>query len=141
MNTFLLSSLSLLIGTFSGFFLCSIINRRIRVKSDNPVLAIFSGVVNDEEKIKLYQKSAIPLAEKAGLELLGASSPPQVLEGEWPFEGFVVIERFSSLEALNRYRNSNEYLEARKLRDASATMNFVICVEDVSGKESSNDNV
>ena len=97
---------------------------------EGPIIAIFCGEVFDKEKIKAYQSAAIPLAEQAGLELLGSAEPPIVWEGNWPFDGFVVTERFSSLTAFKDYQNSQEYLLVKRLRDEAANMHAVILLAD-----------
>ncbi|MDC1512724.1 DUF1330 domain-containing protein [Porticoccaceae bacterium] len=100
----------------------------------NPVYLIVSSKVHDDEKLKLYQKEAIPLAEKAGMEVLSVTESPEVLEGEWPHKGILVIEKFDSMEDLKAYRNSDAYLAARKHVEGPgvADLDFVIAVEALS---------
>ena len=83
----------------------------------------------DPEKHKVYQKAAIPLAEKAGLKFLAAAEP-EVLAGNWPFQGAVVIEKFQSMSAVKQYWFSDEYQEAKKLLDGADIRDFTILIEE-----------
>ena len=96
---------------------------------EHPVIGIYSGVIHDEQKIKDYQKVAIPLAEKAGLRVLGHSEVPEVIEGAWPYSGFIVIEQFASRKAWQEYRESEAYQEAKRIRDTALKMDFVVAID------------
>ena len=52
----------------------------------------------------------------------------QVLEGKWPYQGRVAVERFRSMKALLDFWNSPEYQKAKKFRSEA---NFIIAVEAV----------
>jgi uncharacterized protein (DUF1330 family) len=126
-----------LIGTFiAGYCMakfCSL-PRLLKRKSDfddKPVIAIFCGKINNKEKFKCYQNIAMPLAKSAGLEMIGYSEYPIVIEGDWPFDSGVAVERFSSMKALTNYRNSPEYQQAKKVRDKAGTLDFAIAIEIV----------
>jgi uncharacterized protein (DUF1330 family) len=85
----------------------------------------------DPEKQKAYSAKAGPLAKAAGLELLArgeSGRTVQVLEGKWPYEGAVAVEKFRSMKALTDFWNSKDYQEAKKLRQEA---NFIIAVEAV----------
>jgi uncharacterized protein (DUF1330 family) len=63
------------------------------------------------------------------MELLGAGesgSTLQVLEGKWPYQGRVAVEKFRSMKALLDFWNSKAYQEARKFRTEA---NVIIAVE------------
>ncbi|SDL94985.1 DUF1330 domain-containing protein [Aliiruegeria lutimaris] len=84
------------------------------------------------ENMAKYRDVAIPLAQQAGLELLGAGiagSTLQVLEGKWPYEGQVVVERYNSMEALLDFWNAADYQQLRQQMLTEA--NFIIAVEAV----------
>jgi uncharacterized protein (DUF1330 family) len=53
-----------------------------------------------------------------------------VLEGEWPYEGFFIIEKYPSMEALKTFWYSPGYQEAIKLRQGFRKTNFIIAVEE-----------
>ena len=65
--------------------------------------------------------------KKAGLEFLAVGNSDegiQVLEGTWPFNGLVVIEKYDSMDALLKFWNSPEYRKAKKLRDGLMDCQF-----------------
>ena len=85
----------------------------------------------DPEKQKAYGAKAGPLARAAGMQLLArgqSGSTVQVLEGKWPYDGAVAVEKFRSMKALLDFWNSKDYQEAKKLRQEA---NFIIAVEAV----------
>lgn len=99
------------------------------MSKDKSVYMIINGRILDHEKLENYKKIAIPLAKKAGAEAL-AFSHPLVLQGDWPFKGFVLVERFHSMSALKEYWYSEEYQEARKLLVGADERDFTIVVGD-----------
>ena len=54
-----------------------------------------------------------------------------MLEGEWPYEEGLVIEKFSSMAALKEFWYSEGYQDAKKLREGALKMNFIVAVEGV----------
>ena len=95
------------------------------------LIAASSPVQAPPENVAEYRDVAVPLARQAGMEVLGAGiagSTLQVLEGKWPYEGQVVVERYNSMEALLDFWNSAEYQQLRQLRTEA---NFIIAVEAV----------
>ena len=84
------------------------------------------------EALAEYRKAAGPLALAAGYQQL-ASQPTkatvQVLEGQWPYDGFVTLEKFTSMKDLMSFWNSDGYQSAKKLRADAIKMDFIIAVE------------
>ena len=84
------------------------------------------------EALAAYRQAAGPLAMKAGYTLL-ATQPDkanvQVLEGQWPYEGFVTLEKFTSMNDLVSFWHSEGYQSAKKLRADAIKMDFIIAVE------------
>ena len=96
------------------------------------LIAATSPVQAPAENVAKYREAAVPLARQAGMEVLGAGmagSTLQVLEGKWPYQGRVVVEKYSSMKSLLDFWNSAEYQQLRKLRTTEA--NFIIAVEAV----------
>jgi uncharacterized protein (DUF1330 family) len=79
-----------------------------------------------------YQRAAGPLASEAGLTYMSRGAEVHVLEGEWPFEGSFMIERFNSLQAILDFWYSPGYQEAKKLREGLLDVDFLIAVEGVA---------
>ena len=84
------------------------------------------------EALAAYRQAAGPLAMAAGYQQL-ATQPSkanvQVLEGQWPYEGFVTLEKFTSMKDLLNFWNSDGYQSAKKLRADAIKMDFIIAVE------------
>jgi len=96
-----------------------------------PVYLIVSSKLLKPEAIGAYRDAAGPLARAAGLEVLARASRDQltVLEGEWPFQDGVTIERFHSMNDLKNFWYSDGYQKAKKLREGVAQINFIVAVE------------
>ena len=91
-----------------------------------------SAKIVHPDQLGPYREAAVPLAEKAGMKVLAAGnsgSSVRVLEGEWPYQGRVVVEKFDSMDALLSFWNSPEYQAAKKLRERHVEVNFIIAVE------------
>ncbi len=68
-----------------------------------------------------YRTKVGPLAERFGGRYLVRAADVQVLEGSHDRRRLVVFE-FSSMEAIDRFWNSPEYAELKKLRQGSAEL-------------------
>lgn len=103
------------------------------VPGDPPAYLLAVGKrVKPPEALAAYRQAAGPLALAAGYQQL-ATQPTkaavQVLEGQWPYEGFVTLEKFTSMKDLLSFWNSDGYQSARKLRADAIKMDFIIAVE------------
>lgn len=106
--------------------------------AEPPAYMIVSGKrLKPAEAMNAYRQAAGPLAMAAGLEIL-ASKPSkadvQVLEGDWPYDGFVVVEKYSSMKELLKFWNSPGYQAAKKLRQDAVKMDFIVAVEGQTPK-------
>ena len=93
------------------------------------LIAATSPVQASADRMAKYREAAVPLAQGAGLQILGGGEPGKtlkVLEGKWPYQGRVALERFRSMKALLDFWNSAAYQEARKWRTEA---DFIIAVE------------
>jgi uncharacterized protein (DUF1330 family) len=101
--------------------------------ADKAAYMIVSGKrLKPPEAMAAYRQAAGPLALAAGYELLAtqpAKANVQVLEGEWPYDGFVVVEKYRSMQDLLKFWNSPEYQAAKKLRADAVKMDFIVAVE------------
>lgn len=100
---------------------------------DLPAYMIVSGKrLKPPEAMAAYRQAAGPLAMAAGYQLL-ATQPSkdkvQVLEGEWNHDGFLLVEKYSSMQALLKFWNSPEYQAAKKLREGAVKMDFIVAIE------------
>ncbi|MEK6303718.1 MAG: DUF1330 domain-containing protein [Acidobacteriota bacterium] len=101
--------------------------------ADPPAYLMAVGTrLKPPEALAAYRQAAGPLAMAAGYQLL-ATQPTkatvQVLEGQWPYEGFVTLEKFTSMKDVLNFWNSDGYQSAKKLRADAIKMDFIIAVE------------
>lgn len=97
-----------------------------------PAYLIISAEWLEPDKLGPYREAAVPLAQAAGAQILGGGdtgSTLELLEGEWPYEGRVSLQRFDSMDALLGFWNSSGYQEARKLREGFFDANFIVAFE------------
>ena len=93
------------------------------------LIAATNPVQAPADRMAKYREAAGPLARQAGMQLLGAGQAGEslkVLEGKFPYQGRVAVERFRSMKALLDFWNSSAYQEAKKFRTEA---NFIIAVE------------
>ena len=105
----------------------------ISAPSEPPAYLLAVGTrLKPSEALAAYRQAAGPLAMAAGYQQL-ATQPTkatvQVLEGQWPYEGFVTLEKFTSMKDLLNFWNSDGYQSAKKLRADAIKMDFIIAVE------------
>ena len=95
---------------------------------------VVSGTVSDPD-LEAYAAKAGPVAQQAGIKMLGRNDDigsNHVLEGTWPYDGFLAIEEFNSMEALLGFWHSSQYQEAIKLRAGKINLDFVVAVPGVA---------
>ena len=100
------------------------------MKRRKPVYLVVSAEVRNEEALEPYRKQAVPLAEAAGLEILG-SGEIELMEGDWDHFPALTLEKFESKAALHKFWYSPEYQQAKKLRDGHLDVQFIVAVEGV----------
>ena len=99
-------------------------------EATEPVYVIVSGQVINAEGLDAYGEAAAPPAQAAGIEVLARREVAEldVVEGSWPFDGFVAVERFRSMDDFLAFWNSPEYQAAIKLREGKVKLDFVVAV-------------
>ena len=103
-----------------------------RAQGVKPAYVIVSAEFLERDKLGPYNEAAQPLAQQAGIQVIAAgatSSGVHVLEGEWPYKGAVLLEKYDSMDALLSFWNSSGYQEAKKLREGFVKTNFIIAME------------
>jgi len=96
------------------------------------VVMSVKAITNDREKLRAYGEAVWPLAQAAGIESLAIKtdlSEMTLIEGEWPFQDGILIERYESMQAFNDYWNSDGYQNAKKLAEGLIRVNFIVAVE------------
>jgi len=102
-------------------------------ESNKSAYMIISGNVIEPDKMGPYIKAAGPLFAAAGIEQIAlgvAGSSVQILEGQWPYQGALMLYKCRSMEQLIKFWNSPEYQEAIKLRDGIVESNFSVAIEE-----------
>ena len=100
------------------------------MKRRKPVYLVVSAEVRNAEALEPYRKQAVPLAEAAGLEILG-SGEIELMEGDWDHFPALTLEKFESKAALHKFWYSPEYQQAKKLREGHLDVQFIVAVEGV----------
>ena len=89
-----------------------------------PAYVIVETNVSDPEQYERYKEAAPPSIAAYGGRYLVRSGELAVFEGDWDPVRIVVLE-FPDLETAKRWYASEEYGEARKLREGAAKLNMV----------------
>jgi uncharacterized protein (DUF1330 family) len=80
--------------------------------------------ITDQPKFLQYVKTVDPVITRRGGRMV-ASGPPDVVEGEFPFERALVFEWPTRREA-SEFWHSEEYTEIKKLREGAAEIQAII---------------
>lgn len=90
-----------------------------------PAYLVVEVEVNDPERYEKY-KSMVPpsLAPYEG-RFMVRGGKVETLEGDWAPKRFVMVE-FPSLEKAKAWWNSDEYAEAKALRQATAKTQMIV---------------
>jgi uncharacterized protein (DUF1330 family) len=103
---------------------------RIMSSSNTVVYCMSTFDIVDPERFKEYPVLADALLPKYGGQLLAADTSAHVIEGE-PRTMNAII-RFPSKEAAIGFYSDPEYLEAKRIRHASARNHTLVLVRDLS---------
>lgn len=100
-------------------------------KAEPAAYVIVSGRVIDAEGLDAYGEAAAPPAQAAGIEVLARQDADalEVVEGRWPFDGSVTVERFRSMQEFKDFWNSPAYQEAIQLRAGKVEIDFIVALE------------
>ena len=89
-----------------------------------PAYVIVETDVHDAERYERYKEAAPATIAAAGGRYLARGGELAVLEGDWQPKRLVVLE-FADLQAARRWYDSDQYREARRLREGAATFRMV----------------
>ena len=102
--------------------------------NDKPAYMMVCVNVLEPEKMGPYLEAAGPMFAAAGIEQIAlgaAGSSMGVFEGEWPYEGALMLYKGPSMAALTEFLNSPEYDEVKQLRKEIAVAHFVVSVDSM----------
>jgi uncharacterized protein (DUF1330 family) len=89
-----------------------------------PAYVIVETNVTDQTQYDRYKEAAPPAIAAFGGRYLVRGGELAKFEGNWDPTRVVILE-FPDLETAKRWYASDEYAEARKLRDGAAALNMV----------------
>ena len=80
------------------------------------------STIDNEKQYQKYREAVVPLIMKFGGKFLIKGGKVEVLEGQPDGRSMVVFE-FPSMEAIDAFWNSPEYVPVKALREGVATLN------------------
>ena len=80
--------------------------------------------IHDPERYEQYKAASPGAVEAGGGRFVVRGGELAVLEGDWHPKRLVVLE-FDDLDAARRWYESENYQEAKKLREGAANLNMV----------------
>ena len=105
------------------------VQRAVRRPGGHCVIKMAAYVVvdvtsTDPERAAQYRAMSGPSVERHGGRFLARGGALRVLEGDWVPERLVVIE-FASIEAAQSWFDSEDYREARSVREGAGVWRMV----------------
>ena len=89
-----------------------------------PAFIIVETDVQDPDQYERYKEATPAVVAAAGGRFVARGGDIAVLEGDWNPPRLVVLE-FENLDAANRFYDSAEYQEVKRLREGAARLNMV----------------
>jgi uncharacterized protein (DUF1330 family) len=89
-----------------------------------PAYVVIETDISDPEQYERYKAASPEAVASGGGRFVVRGGELAVLEGDWNPSRLVVLE-FPDLDAVKRWYDSPEYVEARKLREGAAALNMV----------------
>jgi len=89
-----------------------------------PAYVVIETDVHDPEQYGLYKAASPAAVASGGGRFVARGGELAVLEGDWEPSRLVILE-FPDLDAVKRWYDSPEYVEARTLRDGAAHLRMV----------------
>lgn len=90
-----------------------------------PAYVVVDVQRTDLERALRYSAASGPSVERHGGRFLARGGATRVLEGDWDPERLVIIG-FDSAEAAQAWYNSQDYREARTIREGAGTWRMVV---------------
>jgi len=86
---------------------------------------VIEAVIADYERFGAYGEAVPPLVAQMGGEYISIAGEAEALEGDWG-ETKVVLSRWPSMRAARDFWHSDEYKEAKKLRENTGTFRVML---------------
>jgi len=94
-------------------------------RPDMPAYIVVEVEVHDMERYERYKSMVPPSLAAYGGRFLVRGGKVENLEGGWAPKRFVMVE-FPSVERAKEWWNSDEYAEAKALRQATASTQMIV---------------
>ena len=89
-----------------------------------PAYIVVETDIHDAEQYELYKQATPAAVAAGGGRFIARGGALTVLEGDWQPKRIVLLE-FPDLEAAERFYESPEYQDAKRLREGAAGFNMV----------------
>jgi uncharacterized protein (DUF1330 family) len=89
-----------------------------------PAYVVIETDIDDRQQYERYKAASPDAVHSGGGSFLVRGGELAVLEGDWDPSRLVILE-FPDLDAVKRWYDSPEYVEARKLREGAANLRMV----------------
>lgn len=99
--------------------------------SDQPVFMMANLVVHDAARYREYEKGFFPILQKYGGEFLTFDDSHRTLEGSQPPEGRLILFRFPSEEAAQKWFDDADYQALSEHRRAGTELKFLTVVHSL----------
>jgi len=86
---------------------------------------VVEATITDFPKFVPYTKIVPALVAKMGGEYISIGGETEVLEGDWG-ETKIVLHRWSTMQAARDFWFSEEYQQAKKLREGTGTFRVIL---------------
>ncbi len=89
-----------------------------------PAYIVVETDIHDAEQYELYKQASPAAVAAGGGRFIARGGALTVLEGDWQPKRIVLLE-FPDMEAAERFYESSEYQDAKRLREGAAGLNMV----------------
>lgn len=89
-----------------------------------PAYIVVETDIHDAEQYELYKQASPAAVAAGGGRFIARGGALTVLEGDWQPKRIVLLE-FQDMEAAERFYESPEYQDAKRLREGAAGFNMV----------------
>ena len=86
---------------------------------------VVEAILTNPQDFVSYTKAVPPLVTKFGGEYIAVGGESESLEGEWGVTR-IVLHKWPSMDAARKFWYSDEYTEAKKLREGTGTFRVML---------------
>jgi len=90
-----------------------------------PAYLVVEAILTNPKEFIGYTKAVPPLVTRFGGEYIALGGESESLEGDWGATK-IVLHKWPSMDAARQFWNSDEYTEAKKLREGAGTFRVML---------------